>query len=516
MLHQSASAPSISHRSSSSRWSPPSNRWQHVSPVSHGPLRRPVSYALPQTDAVDQILGATTFPPARPINAPQPIKQNLVPWSSKTTKSTDAWRQNALKEIERLQAHKGACGRSGVQFATTLSKTANLESITQFQRHGDTRGLRRAVRAAAFLGTSTEPEVQRGQAILEKVDKMSVACHEGLEKADTTQVWHALEVTRGLDLGIKKWDDPWLAKGLEDSAKRWNLAGIEVLAEKRKPDDPPEAALDLTALSLAELRQECEKIPGYYWPRSLPPTGTFLRELRRRCNERGLLCNCHEWMVLMMRIEDDIDKCAEAEAARKAALAARLAELAEAEARRLAEMKRLQAEQETQNAPADSAECAAPLPESRGKWNALREKWKDAKVIGKTQSRWAGLQARLTEVTDPGGRKAAARKNWDGMKERLKDMAAAREDDDSDGEYFPDTDQLELELESGADPDSLIGGAVWMGIENDLISKGVCASHAEAEGWVVDFIEHFLTMLRDRDLHRYAVTPNLARSNVYG
>jgi len=275
---------------------------------------------------------------------------------------------------------------------------------------------------------------------------------------------------------------------------------------------------------LDELRRECEKIAPVYWNRRMPPTGKYIKELRRRCVERGLMCNLDEWEVLMLRITDDIEKQAEA--------------AAEAERLRLQAEAQLQAEQEESQRMAAEDELSKLLIEShkaedaardvkaveekpKVKWNALRAKWKQAKGKEKARSRWGGLQGKLTKITDPDGRKAAARKKWSDLQDNLHDMVKAHsaeeegEESDVDDDCFPDTDELEALLAAGTDPDALIGGAVWMGVENDLMEKGICESHSEAEGWIVNFIEHHLVTERDRDLHRYAVTPQLAKSNVY-
>merc|ERR1712060_609267 len=144
-------------------------------------------------------------------------------------------------------------------------------------------------------------------------------------------------------------------------------------------------------------------------------------------------------------------------------------------------------------------------------WNALRSKWKDARSAGdKAKARWGNLRNRMKDVTDPDGRKAAARKNWANMKDNMNNLLSAAREEESDDDLFADTDELEASLEAGADPDSLIGSEIWLNVEKDLLAKGICASQTEAEGWIVHHIEQFLSLMQSRDLHRYAVTPHLA------
>merc|ERR1712060_976627 len=116
-------------------------------------------------------------------------------------------------------------------------------------------------------------------------------------------------------------------------------------------------------------------------------------------------------------------------------------------------------------------------------WNALRSKWKDARSAGdKAKARWGNLRNRMKDVTDPDGRKAAARKNWANMKDQMNDLLSAAREEESDDDLFADTDELEAALEAGANPDSLIGSDIWLDVEKDLLAKVICASQMEAEG----------------------------------
>merc|ERR1712151_432165 len=99
---------------------------------------------------------------------------------------------------------------------------------------------------------------RKGQAVLRKLDALSVECRNGVATGNSHETWRALESTRELPLGEKKWNVPWLAKGVEENAKRWEAHGISgAEKEMSSAEEVVAEAKNLPSLSLKELHDMC-------------------------------------------------------------------------------------------------------------------------------------------------------------------------------------------------------------------------------------------------------------------